>query len=57
MAEQSVESALARPQHFWSYECDADPAQLAGEYAFGLAMNHAFVGVDKRIGFVGANVF
>jgi death-on-curing protein len=52
-----LESALARPQHVWTYESDVDLAQLAAEYAFGLAKNHAFLDGNKRIGFVTANVF
>jgi death-on-curing protein len=52
-----LESALARPQHVWSYESDVDLAQLAAEYAFGLAKNHAFLDGNKRIAFVAANVF
>jgi death-on-curing protein len=52
-----LESALARPQHFWSYNQDADLASLAAEYGFGLAKNHAFLDGNKRIAFVAMNVF
>jgi len=52
-----LESALARPQHVWSYESGADLAQFAAEYAFGLAKNHAFMDGNKRIALVAANVF
>jgi death-on-curing protein len=52
-----LESALARPQHVWSYESDADLARLAAEYAFGLAKNHPFLDGNKRLAFVAANVF
>jgi death on curing protein len=52
-----LESALARPQHVWAYEADADLATLAAEYGFGLAKNHAFLDGNKRIAFVTTNVF
>jgi death-on-curing protein len=52
-----LESALARPQHVWTYESDADLAALAAEYGFGLARNHAFLDGNKRVAFVATNVF
>ena len=52
-----LESALARPQHVWSYDNDADLSDLAAEYGFGLAKNHAFLDGNKRIAFVAMNVF
>ena len=52
-----LESALARPQHLWSYEADVDLAALAAEYGFGLAKNHAFLDGNKRIAFVATNIF
>lgn len=52
-----LESALARPQHVWAYDADADLATLAAEYGFGLAKNHAFLDGNKRIAFVATNVF
>ena len=52
-----LESALARPQHVWSYDPDADLATFSAEYAFGLARNHPFLDGNKRIAFVAANVF
>ena len=55
--ESLLESALARPQHRWSYEPEVDLPALAAEYGFGLAKNHAFIDGNKRIAFVAANVF
>lgn len=52
-----LESALAQPQHVWSYEPDADLATIAAEYGVGLAKNHAFPDGNKRIAFVATNVF
>jgi death-on-curing protein len=52
-----LESALARPQHVWTSEADADLATLAAEYGFGLARNHAFLDGNKRVAFVATNVF
>ena len=42
------ESALERPVNKWHYE-QADLAELAAAYAFGLAKNHPFVDGNKRI--------
>jgi death on curing protein len=52
-----LESALSRPVHLWSYDDTADLVALAAEYGFGLAKNHAFLDGNKRIAFVGTNVF
>lgn len=52
----TLESALARPLNRWSYE-QADMAQLAAAYAFGLAKNHPFVDGNKRAAFVTMMVF
>lgn len=42
-----LESALDRPKNKWSYE-NADLAELAAAYAFGIARNHPFVDGNKR---------
>lgn len=55
--EGLLESALARSQHLWAHDQDADIAGLATEYAFGLARNHAFFDGNKRIAFISASVF
>lgn len=48
-----LESALARPQHLWSYgEPEPDLAALAAAYAYGIAKNHAFVDGNKRTALV-----
>lgn len=52
-----LDSALARPRNTWEYDADADLAGLAAEYGFGLAKNHPFIDGNKRIAFIGANVF
>lgn len=52
-----LDSALARPQHVWTYERDADLPALAAEYGFGLARNHPFLDGNKRVAFVATNVF
>lgn len=52
-----LDSALARPQHMWTYEADADLAKLAAEYGFGLARNHAFLDGNKRVALAATNVF
>ena len=45
----ALESALGRPINRWHYE-NADMAQLAAAYAFGIARNHPFVDGNKRVG-------
>jgi death on curing protein len=42
-----LESALDRPKNKWSYE-NAEIAELAAAYAFGIARNHPFVDGNKR---------
>src|SRR6202158_3065409 len=49
--EGMLRSALERPVNKWHYE-QADLAELAAAYAFGLAKNHAFVDGNKRIAFI-----
>jgi death-on-curing protein len=54
--EGLLDSALARPQHLFSYGrpslCD-----LAAAYAFALVRNHPFLDGNKRIGFTVAVLF
>ncbi|MBR0958151.1 type II toxin-antitoxin system death-on-curing family toxin [Bradyrhizobium japonicum] len=45
--EGMLESALDRPRNKWSYE-NADLAELAAAYAFGIARNHPLVDGNKR---------
>src|SRR5215813_11369644 len=54
--EGLLRSALERPVNKWHYE-QADLAQLAAAYGFGLAKNHAFVDGNKRIAFMSMMVF
>jgi death-on-curing protein len=49
--EGMLRSALERPVNKWRSE-QAEPAELAAAYAFGLAKNHAFVDGNKRIAFM-----
>lgn len=50
-------SALDRPQNKAAYEDDADVFDLAAEYVFGIALNHAFLNGNKRTGYAVATVF
>ncbi len=52
----ALESALARPQQRVAYS-QADAADLAASYAWGLARNHAFADGNKRIAWVTARLF
>ena len=54
--ENSVLSALARPANLLVYE-NADVADLAAAYAFGLVQNHGFVDGNKRSAWVTARAF
>ena len=51
-----LRSAIERPANKWHYQ-QADLAELAAAYAFGLAKNHAFVDGNKRIAFHAMMVF
>ena len=52
-----LESALARPQNIAAYEPEADTAQLAAAYAFGIVCNHPFIDGNKRTGYVVMETF
>jgi death-on-curing protein len=49
-------SALARPQSLVGYG-KPDVADLAAAYAFGVAMNHAFIDGNKRVSLVVTETF
>ena len=51
-----IECALARPINLAS-DADPDAADLAADYASGLAKNHGFVDGNKRTGWVAARLF
>ena len=52
-----LDSALARPVNQYLYNPDADVAQLAAAYGFGLTKNHAFADGNKRIAFIATVLF
>ncbi len=53
----ALEAALARPRHKLAYDSDADAADLAAAYAYGLARAHAFHDGNKRIAFLVSALF
>ena len=55
--ENSLESALARPQQKWHDAARTDPPTLAAAYAFGLVKNHSYRDGNKRIGFLAMVTF
>ena len=55
--EGLLESALARPRHFWTYQANADLARLAAAYGAGLVRNHPFVDGNKRAAFLAVGLF
>lgn len=55
--DNALESALARPQQKWHYDPEADLADLAAAYAFGICTNHPFRDGNKRVAFLTAIVF
>ena len=54
--ECMLRSVLERLINKWRYE-QAELAELASAYAFGLAKNHAFVDGNKRVAFLAMRVF
>ena len=52
----AVDSALARPRNLAAYG-EADAADLAAAYAYGLARNHGFGDGNKRTAWVVARLF
>ena len=52
-----VLSALARPQHRWTYDPTADLAALAAGYLVGFARSQGFSDGNKRTGLACALVF
>jgi death-on-curing protein len=55
--ENVVLSALARPINRWSYDLNADLADLAAAYLFGFARSQGFSDGNKRTGLACALVF
>jgi death on curing protein len=56
--EAKLGSALARAQQRFAYaESPPSLAELAAEYAFGIARNHPFTDGNKRVAFMAAYVF
>jgi death-on-curing protein len=53
----ALAAALARPQQKNVYDPDADIAQLAAAYAFGIAMSHPYSDGNKRTAFLVAAIF
>jgi len=47
-----LESALARPKQYFSYESSKDIIQIGALYTAGIVKNHPFVDGNKRTGFV-----
>jgi death-on-curing protein len=54
--EGLLRSAIERPVNKWHY-AQAELAELAAAYAFGLGKNHAFVDGNKRIAFMSMMTF
>ena len=52
-----VRSALARPQHRWTYDPSADMADLSACYLVGFARTQGFNDGNKRTGLACALVF
>ena len=55
--EGLIDSALARPAHFYHYDHCTEVSQLAVAYAAGIIQNHPFVDGNKRTGFITAFMF
>lgn len=55
--ENVVFSALARPQHLWTYDTSADLPALAAAYLVGFARSQGFNDGNKRTALAAALVF
>jgi death-on-curing protein len=55
--ESALESALARPRQRWTYAGEAELADLAAAYGYGLARNHPYQDGNKRTAFLAMVVF
>ena len=55
--EGLLESALARPQHKWTYKRRPDLVSLAAAYGYGIVRNHPFRDGNKRIAFLAMVIF
>jgi death-on-curing protein len=55
--ENALESALARPQNRWHYEPDAELAELAAAYGWGLTASHPYRDGNKRAAFLAMATF
>lgn len=55
--ENLLGSALSRPRQRWAYEPNADLADLAAAYGFGIAKNRPFVDGNKRTAFAVLGAF
>lgn len=53
----NLSSALARPQHLYTYNREASLYELAASLGWGLVKNHPFVDGNKRTAFVVMAVF
>ena len=52
----AIDSALARPRHWYAYE-SPDLFDLAAAYTAGLCQNHGFVDGNKRTAFLAGYIF
>lgn len=55
--ENTLESALARPQHKWLYAYERDLATLSAAYGFAFVKSHPYRDGNKRIGFLAMATF
>ena len=55
--DNSLESALARPQNRRLYDSTSDLAAVAAAYGYGLVTSHPFADGNKRVGFLAMYVF
>lgn len=55
--ENTLEAALARPQHRWHYEPQSDVATLAAAYGWGLVTSHPYRDGNKRTAFLAMAIF
>ncbi len=55
--ESLFESAMMRPQNLANYDENADIAEIAASYCYGLIKNYPFIDGDKRVAFLSVGIF
>lgn len=55
--EKALEAALTRARQHWHYHPNADIAELAAAYGWGIARSHPYRDGNKRVAFLAMAIF